>query len=113
MSDAPNTSANPFGVVVRPIQAFLRLEAASGILLLLCAVAALVWANVHPQSYAVAFDYPLTIGAGGNVISASVRQLINDGLMNRETAAFPQISPDYSPSTFTITRLRRSPSNSA
>src|SRR5215471_14937980 len=40
-----------FGAVVRPLQAFLRLEAASGILLLGCAVGALLFANVHPQSY--------------------------------------------------------------
>ena len=34
--------ARLFGAVTRPLQAFLRLEAASGILLLLCAIAALV-----------------------------------------------------------------------
>jgi NhaA family Na+:H+ antiporter len=70
-----------FGVVVRPLQAFLRLEAASGILLLLCAVVALVWANLHPQTYRATFDYPLAIGAGGAVGTFTLRALINDGVM--------------------------------
>src|SRR5689334_21266169 len=68
-----------FGAVVRPLQAFLRLEAASGILLLLCAVVALVWANLHPQSYRAVFDYPLTIGAGAAVATFTVGALISDG----------------------------------
>jgi NhaA family Na+:H+ antiporter len=70
-----------FGAVVRPLQAFLRLEAASGILLLGCAVVALLWANVHPQSYWGTFDYPLRIGAGGSAAHFTLRRLINDGLM--------------------------------
>ena len=70
-----------FGVVVRPLQAFLRLEAASGILLLLCAVVALAWANLHPGSYRTTFDYPLSLGAGEAVGTFTLRALINDGLM--------------------------------
>src|SRR5262252_9474058 len=70
-----------FGAVVRPLQAFLRLEAASGILLLGCAVGALLWANVHPQSYRGTFDYPLSIGSGGSAAHFTLRRLINDGLM--------------------------------
>jgi Na+:H+ antiporter, NhaA family len=71
-----------FGAVVRPLQRFLHLEAASGILLLLSAVAALAWANVAPQSYAAVFEYPLSLGAGGASSTFSVRLLINDGLMS-------------------------------
>ena len=70
-----------FGAVVRPLQAFLRLEAASGIVLLGCAVVALVWANVHPQSYRGTFDYPLSFGAGASITHFTLRHLINDGLM--------------------------------
>ena len=79
-----SSSASPlrlFGVVARPLQAFLRLEAASGILLLGCAAAALVWANVDPASYKGAFDYPLTLGAGSWTARFSLREAINDGLM--------------------------------
>jgi Na+:H+ antiporter, NhaA family len=70
-----------FGAVVRPLQAFLHLEAASGILLLACAVAALVWANVHPSSYRGTFDYPLSVSGGAFVAHFTLRHLINDGLM--------------------------------
>jgi NhaA family Na+:H+ antiporter len=70
-----------FGVVLRPIQAFLRLEAASGILLLVSAVAALAWANLSAASYQAAFAYRLTIGGGGALVHFSVADFINDGLM--------------------------------
>jgi NhaA family Na+:H+ antiporter len=70
-----------FGAVVGPLQAFLHTEAAGGILLLACAVAALVWANVHFPSYQGVFDYQLGLGAGESVSRFSVRALINDGLM--------------------------------
>jgi len=70
-----------FGAVIGPLQAFLRLEAASGIVLMLAAAIALVWANVHPASYRTAIDAPLTIGAGGTAIVFTVGTLINDGLM--------------------------------
>ena len=70
-----------FGVVVRPFQAFLRLEAASGILLLLSAVAALLWANLAPDSYRATFEHPLSVGAGGFATVFTVTTLINDGLM--------------------------------
>ena len=68
-------------VVVRPLQAFLRLEAASGILLLLCAVVALVWANMDPRSYGATFEYALLPGASGARAVFTLRTLINDGLM--------------------------------
>lgn len=70
-----------FGAVVRPIQAFLHMEAASGMLLLGCAVVALIWANLDSASYVHVFDYPLSLGAGGGSVGFTVRQLINDGLM--------------------------------
>ncbi len=77
----PSTSVRLFKVVLRPFQAFMRLEAASGILLLLCAVAALLWANLHPASYRGLFDYPLALGAGGGVATFTLHAFINDGLM--------------------------------
>jgi NhaA family Na+:H+ antiporter len=70
-----------FGAVVRPLQAFLHLEAASGILLLGCAVVALLWANLHPGSYRGTFDYPISLGAGASAAQFTLRHLINDGLM--------------------------------
>ena len=70
-----------FDVVLRPLQAFLRLEAASGILLLLSASAALVWANLHAPSYQALFVAPHTFAAGELVARFSLRALSNDGLM--------------------------------
>ena len=70
-----------FGAVVRPLTAFLRLEAASGILLLGCAAVAFLWANLDPHSYRSVFDYRLLVGGADAAASFTLRQLINDGLM--------------------------------
>jgi NhaA family Na+:H+ antiporter len=70
-----------FGTVVRPLQAFLRLEAASGILLLLCAIAAFAWANLDAASYRAIFEHPLAVGSGDEIAGFTVRVLINDALM--------------------------------
>ena len=71
-----------FKVAVAPVQAFFRLEASSGILLALCAVAAMVWANSPwAEAYVSLFDAPLALGLGGTLSHFTVRELINDGLM--------------------------------
>jgi NhaA family Na+:H+ antiporter len=82
VSRLPSPAPPLFRAVVAPLQHFFRLEAASGILLLLSAAVALGWANSPwAESYARVFDYPLALGAGGSVATFSVRLLINDGLM--------------------------------
>src|SRR5688572_9375780 len=80
-STRSGTTARLFGAVVRPIQAFLRLEASSGVVLLLSALAALVWANLHAPSYAEVFDRSIAVSAGGPSVTFTVRQLVNDGVM--------------------------------
>jgi NhaA family Na+:H+ antiporter len=70
-----------FAAVAAPLQAFFRLEAASGLLLLGCAVAALAWANLAPASYHAVLAAPLTVGAAGAAATFSVHALVNDGLM--------------------------------
>ncbi len=79
------SSARPaprlFVAVVHPVQEFFRLEAASGIVLLACAVAALVWANADAASYHAVLDYPLRVGAGAFTAAFTVHALVNDGLM--------------------------------
>lgn len=80
----PPVAAAPrraFEAVVLPLQRFFRLEAASGLLLLGCAVAALGWANLAPESYRAVFSAPLTLGLGGAAARFSVLALVNDGLM--------------------------------
>lgn len=64
------------------LEHFLHVEAASGIILLIAAVLALVWANSpFAGSYHELLDSSLTFGAGGFVFSKSVHFWINDGLM--------------------------------
>ncbi|RKI71599.1 Na+/H+ antiporter NhaA [Corallococcus sp. AB049A] len=71
-----------FKVALAPVQAFFRLEASSGILLALCAVAALVWANSPwGSTYAAVFDAPLHLEVVGHGGAFTFRELINDGLM--------------------------------
>ncbi|MCY1041575.1 Na+/H+ antiporter NhaA [Corallococcus sp. bb12-1] len=83
-SSKPNRPPVPalFQVALAPVQAFFRLEASSGILLALCAVAALAWANSPwAGSYAAVFDAPLRLEAAGHGGGFTFRELINDGLM--------------------------------
>ena len=79
------TSVRPrgrvFGVVVRPLQAFMQLEASSGLLLLFAAACALAWANLDPESYRQVVEYPLSMGAGGWEARFTIAELVNDGLM--------------------------------
>ena len=71
-----------FAAVVRPLQAFLRLEAASGIVLLTCAVAALVLANSGASdAYRAIFGAPMAVSAGPLHAEFTVAALVNDGLM--------------------------------
>lgn len=71
-----------FGAVLRPIRAFLALEAASGILLLSAAVAALCWVNLGgAASYHALLSAQLVLGAGDFSATFSLNDLVNDGLM--------------------------------
>ncbi len=68
--------------IARPVEKFLHIEAASGILLLLMAVIALVWANSPwSASYEHLLHTPITISFGDHVFSHSVHFWINDILM--------------------------------
>ena len=59
----------------------MQTEAASGVLLLVAAACALVWANVDAESYQGVVKYPLVLGAGATESHLTVGALINDGLM--------------------------------
>ncbi|MBZ4374636.1 Na+/H+ antiporter NhaA [Corallococcus sp. AS-1-6] len=87
MATPPQTTSRPpvpalFKVALAPVQAFFRLEASSGILLALCAVAALAWANSPwGATYAAVFDAPLHLEVVGHGGHFTFREFINDGLM--------------------------------
>lgn len=69
--------------VARPVRRFMAIEAASGIVLVVATIVALVWAN-SPWSdlYHEILDLHLVIEFGGtHILDESVEHLINDGLM--------------------------------
>jgi Na+:H+ antiporter, NhaA family len=69
-------------LVVRPLQAFLETERAGGLLLLLAAIAALIWANSPwSSSYERLWQTELRIHVGGWSISEDLRHWVNDALM--------------------------------
>ncbi|KWR85392.1 sodium:proton antiporter [Pseudomonas sp. PI1] len=64
------------------LERFLHIEAVSGIVLLIAAAAALIWANSpYASSYTQLWHLPLTFGVGDLVISNSLHFWINDVLM--------------------------------
>jgi NhaA family Na+:H+ antiporter len=71
-----------FGAVLGPIQAFFRLQAASGILLFGAALAALVWANSGAHaSYEAVFSAPIVLGISDLAVHFDLHALINEGMM--------------------------------
>jgi len=64
------------------LERFLHIEAVSGIVLLIAAVVALVWANSPAaSSYEALWHAPVTFGVGSLVFSQSLHFWVNDGLM--------------------------------
>jgi len=60
---------------------FVSLEAASGIVLLLGAAAALIWANADTAGYASWWGRTLTLGSGDFAITETLVHWVNDALM--------------------------------
>src|SRR5262249_13736938 len=78
----PDKNAPPIERLMRPIQAFTRLKAAGGILLIACTIIALIWANSPwAVSYFHLWHINLTFGFGGAQLSEELHFWINDGLM--------------------------------
>lgn len=68
--------------VFETLQRFLHVEAVSGIVLLLAAVVAMIWANSSfAQSYDALWKMPISIGFGTFVFSKALHFWINDILM--------------------------------
>lgn len=71
-----------FDKVLSPLDDFIHRQTTSGILLMLCAVAALYIANSQwSESYHQLLELPFTIGVPGFELSKSLHHWINDGLM--------------------------------
>lgn len=64
------------------LERFLHIEAASGIVLLIAAVVALIWANSSfADSYHALWHLPVSFGSGNFTFSQSLHFIINDALM--------------------------------
>jgi Na+/H+ antiporter NhaA len=64
-----------------PLRDFLRTETGSAAILLIGAVAAMVWINVDAGSYNKLWHTALNVRIGSNGISQDLRHWVNDGLM--------------------------------
>lgn len=72
----------PIDRILSPFQEFIRLEASSGILLIIATIVALIWANSPwAESYVHLWETKATIGLGTFGISKDLLHWINDGLM--------------------------------
>jgi len=68
--------------MLRPLEQFLQLEAASGLVLLSATAMALVWANLHHQSYEQLWrEFQLGFSIGDWHFKRNLEFWINDGLM--------------------------------
>ncbi len=71
-----------FGRIISPFEEFIHKETTSGILLMICAIAALIMANTALQhSYEHVLHLPLSFAIGDWVLEKTLHHWINDGLM--------------------------------
>jgi NhaA family Na+:H+ antiporter len=75
----PDTSSS---TLLKSFEAFFKIEVAGGIILLVCTIVALVWANSPwAANYHALWQTPITIGIGPYTLSKGAFLWINDGLM--------------------------------
>ena len=80
--DAGKTRHTLVRRLVLPFQEFFHAESASGIVLLVCAAVALLWANSPwGESYFHLWETHVVVGGGALVLDYSLHHWINDGLM--------------------------------
>jgi len=72
----------PIEKLIRPFREFTKAEASSGILLIICTITALIWANSGiSESYFHLWHTEISIGIANYSLSYSLHHWINDGLM--------------------------------
>ena len=80
--DTKNSEETPIERLVSPFIHFARREAAGGVLLMLCALAALVWANSPwADSYTDLWEKHLSFGFSDFLLDETLHFWINDALM--------------------------------
>ncbi len=65
----------------RPLERFLRIEAASGVVLVVTALVALAWATFASASYEAVWQTPVGVRIGGWSFEQTLAWVVNDGLM--------------------------------
>ncbi|MGI9598305.1 MAG: Na+/H+ antiporter NhaA [Acidimicrobiales bacterium] len=76
------TSERPMARTIgRPMQRFLHVEAAGGIVLLVATVAALLWANLDGSSYTEFWHAEISLDVAGFHLEEDLLHWVNDGLM--------------------------------
>ncbi len=72
----------PIEKLIRPFKEFTRAEASSGILLIICTIIALIWANTgFSESYFHLWHTKISVGVDNFKLDYSLHHWINDGLM--------------------------------
>jgi NhaA family Na+:H+ antiporter len=80
--DRPDLPTGPADYLLSPFKQFAKIEASGGLLLLSCAIIALVWANSpFAGSYDALLHTYVTVGFGEWELHESVLHWVNDGLM--------------------------------
>ena len=64
-----------------PIRSYLHAETGGAVVLAGAAVAALLWANIAPDSYRTVWATKLTLSLGSHALSTDLRGWVNEGLM--------------------------------
>jgi Na+:H+ antiporter, NhaA family len=69
-------------VFISPILRFMQLETSSGVVMLIAALVAIVWANLPGgESYERFWETAVDLHIGGFVLNETLREVVNDGLM--------------------------------
>ncbi|HDH25910.1 MAG TPA: sodium:proton antiporter, partial [Actinobacteria bacterium] len=69
-------------IFISPVLRFMQLEAASGVLLLVAAIAAVVWANLPGgESYERFWETAVNLRVVGFALNETLREVVNNGLM--------------------------------
>lgn len=72
----------PINIISVPLSRFLKLEAASGIMLILFTVVAVIWANSpFKDSYHALLHTEFTVSVGSFIFTHSLQHIVNDALM--------------------------------
>lgn len=77
-----NQNTTPIEKLLNPIQEFMHAETSGGIVLIICTIVALVWANSSfAESYHHLWHTHIKLDFGGYILNYSLHHWINDGLM--------------------------------